>query len=705
MLRKGDILLSEASPDRLLVLWIGSGTIAVLDLASPTSTPELRLLEEAEAACASRKLRLDAEPRDLSDRTALPISDRDRKIRDENMAILEPLLCQEPDIYDPIKRGRLIGALTRTGVASRNHVKQLLDRYLRGGQCSNALLPRYHHCGSKNRRPAAAEGGAKLGRPVGEDGERHANVTLAIQAQFLEATRRERNASGETFTIKGAYNRYKRENCLVFVQHDGEPVAEYKPEFADEYPPSYAQFLRWYNGFHQPEATARAQMGDAIYDKDNRALVGTSTAETWGPGSRYQIDATTANHSLCSRLDRRLLLGRPIIYFVSDVLTRLIAGYSIGFINASWVGAALALANAFSPKEPVLRRLGIDPSKNPWPAKHVPAALTHDGGELRSHRGDLLVGELNIDFENSAVDRADMKGVVERKFGWTDAEYGRYLPGRRASANYKGRGVDERRAEQGNLLNPFEFELEVVLTILRFNNSNVLTKFDPDQEMIAARVPFIPLNLWKWGIVNRGLPRTYAQDKLRFALMPQREASVAREGILHEGEYYSCPALWPLQKLAGIRRPKVVISYDFGLGDTVYWHSPTAPNGYFECPLAPASRSKQGLWSQEIIEHNHLTNTINRTKVHEAELRAAADAHAQEERLRVIAEEPVAGPKHSRSQTKMQVPVNRAAERQTELGEKVAALGTDPSSKPGSNIYPFPKPAGLSIEEIEDADD
>lgn len=41
-----------------------------------------------------------------------------------------------------------------------------------------------------------------------------------------------------------------------------------------------------------------------------RGILGTSTAEVIGPGSRWQIDATIADVYLVSRTDRRRIVGR-----------------------------------------------------------------------------------------------------------------------------------------------------------------------------------------------------------------------------------------------------------------------------------------------------------------------------------------------------------------------------------------------------------
>ncbi len=48
-----------------------------------------------------------------------------------------------------------------------------------------------------------------------------------------------------------------------------------------------------------------------------------------GPGSRYEIDATIADVYLLSA-DRQRVIGRPTLYVVVDVFSRMVAGFYIG---------------------------------------------------------------------------------------------------------------------------------------------------------------------------------------------------------------------------------------------------------------------------------------------------------------------------------------------------------------------------------------
>jgi hypothetical protein len=64
----------------------------------------------------------------------------------------------------------------------------------------------------------------------------------------------------------------------------------------------------------------------------------------------YEIDATIGDVYLVSRFDRNKIIGRPVVYIVIDVFSRMITGVYIGLEGPSWVGAMMALANATAPK-------------------------------------------------------------------------------------------------------------------------------------------------------------------------------------------------------------------------------------------------------------------------------------------------------------------------------------------------------------------
>lgn len=59
--------------------------------------------------------------------------------------------------------------------------------------------------------------------------------------------------------------------------------------------PSIRQFRYWYQKEYNAPEVLKARKGEKRFNKDHRAVLSTSLSEVFGPGSRYQVDATIAD--------------------------------------------------------------------------------------------------------------------------------------------------------------------------------------------------------------------------------------------------------------------------------------------------------------------------------------------------------------------------------------------------------------------------
>ena len=122
------------------------------------------------------------------------------------------------------------------------------------------------------------------------------------------------------------------------------------PDVPDTEIPSIWQFKHFYEREFPKVTQLTARSNPILYNKDIRALHSTVNTQVLGPGSRYEIDATIADIYLVSDSDRACIVGRPTIYFVVDVFSRIVVGFYIGFENASYVTAMQALQVAMTDK-------------------------------------------------------------------------------------------------------------------------------------------------------------------------------------------------------------------------------------------------------------------------------------------------------------------------------------------------------------------
>ena len=100
------------------------------------------------------------------------------------------------------------------------------------------------------------------------------------------------------------------------------------------------------------------------------------------PGMRYEIDSTTADVYVVCEVSRERVLGRPTIYSIVDVASRMIVGLHISMEYASWKAARQALFNACMSKVEYCGRYGISITDQDWPSQGMPAVLMADRGEM-----------------------------------------------------------------------------------------------------------------------------------------------------------------------------------------------------------------------------------------------------------------------------------------------------------------------------------
>ena len=95
--------------------------------------------------------------------------------------------------------------------------------------------------------------------------------------------------------------------------------------------PNVRQLRHYIRTHYHHSHGSRTRKGEHNWLLQGRAILGHGDHGTQGPGDKYQVDATVADVFLVSQYDRRRIVGRPVIYFVIDVWSRLIVGVYVGF--------------------------------------------------------------------------------------------------------------------------------------------------------------------------------------------------------------------------------------------------------------------------------------------------------------------------------------------------------------------------------------
>lgn len=564
------------------VLWIDEGYIIafVFDIYAPTGFPQSKNVNEIREAIAdgrASKLKSDPWARLVREEE---LSDVEKNIRDKAWSMIEQLISSEnePSIYYRNVRGSLVKQVAQQHEAIEKTIYQYLRRFWQRGKCKNALLPDYINSGGKGKQRKAGE--KKRGRPrkYAEEPDIGVgiNITEADKRIFRIAINKFYNNPKQNYLTTAYELMIKEYYFEEIVYEDG--IQKSKLLSPDQIP-TLAQFKYWYEVEQDIRKTLISRKGANRYALQNRAIMGTSKMESFGPGFRFQIDATVADVYLVSMYNRSWIIGRPVIYVVIDVFSRMVVGVYVGLEGPSWAGAMMALANAATDKVQFCQEYGVTITQDDWPCHHIPDAILGDRGELIGTKVETLIPNLNIRVENAASYRADWKGLVERRFRTIHEYVKPFLPGY-VDIDFRQRGGRDYRLD--GTLDLYQFTEVIIYSILYHNHHHYLSNYEREEMMIADDVSPIPIELWKWGIANRsGRLRTFPENIIKLNLMPTGKATITAKGIKFKGMYYTCEKarreLWfekARSNLLSKLDKSLDISYDPRKPNFIYLRSP-----------------------------------------------------------------------------------------------------------------------------------
>lgn len=626
------ILTGKEAPARMKVLWVGENAIAAKDADDPKAYPFLVDLPDVEDMVEAGAWRIVEGEMPVPPADAA-LTDAQLAKRDENWDVIAPLVTEHvPSIFLKRRRVALVSEAAKLHGWSERWVKTLLLRAFHGGMVRGSTDSEYERCGGKGSPRPAAEGDPKRGRKVVYGSKTGKNVTDDMRRMFLIAADEwERNAK---LDLPAAYRLCMRMFFAEEVEQLDPTWPTYIPtaEYEKAGLPRFEQFAYHVRRDRDRMESERRRLGARKWDMKNRSLLSDSTLEAWGPGARYQIDATIIDVYIRSRRNRRKLLGRATLYVVIDVFSRMIVGFSLSLDPPSWQAAMTALANAVTDKVAFCARFGITITHDQWSSNHLCGILEGDRGEIEGAGVLGSIERFGITVENAAAYRADWKGIVESRFRILQADWKPYVDGY-IDVDFRERGGRDYRLDA--VLDMDDLTRIVIRQILYFNNFHELKGYHRHPALTEDRVPSVPRDLWNWGVANLGgLPRVPREELFLFALLPTAEASITAQGIYYHGNHYTCPYAvrhrW-FEKARKDGRGKCTISYDKRDADRIFVHIDGEPDGFQTALLTPSSRRRLGWdgWEVEddIREIKHVSADRRDTQTMErAGMEAANEA-------------------------------------------------------------------------------
>ena len=438
-------------------------------------------------------------------------------------------------------------------------VKRLFTRFWQRGLNKNALLPDYNKSGGKGKERDLS-GANKVGRPrkyaLNNDLNEGINITNDVKKQFAHVIKQYYRKK-EQITLTETYEFLLRDFYSNKYVEDGE--VKYSIWDISRIP-SYNQFYYWFKKYEDPQLDISMRKSKKEFELKHRPILSNSTQETDGPGTRFQVDATIADIYLVSSFNRSLIIGRPVVYGIIDVYSRLFTGVYVGLEGPSWIGAMMALDNMITDKVAFCAEHDIYINDSQWPAKHLPEIIIADRGEFEGYSVTSLINNFNIKIENTSAYRGDLKGVIERQFGTINGKIKRKAPGA-IQKEYRERGDRDYRLDA--TLNLKEFT-KIVIHLMLQHNQKIIDKYPLEKAMIEDGLVATPLNLWSWGIANKKGRLQVTNDKniYRLNILPRGKARITRAGIKFKGLSYGSDKAINEQWYVKLRSTSIEVAYD-----------------------------------------------------------------------------------------------------------------------------------------------
>jgi hypothetical protein len=526
-------------------------------------------------------------------------------------ACVKSLMEHEPEIYFPLKRGAIIRKICEQHAVSIPTVYTALWRFLLAGKTYAALVPNFRNCGAPGSE-REKDYANKLGRP--RDPARGSTGRNLTQEDRALISRIIAKGTDKEIPRPNLQNLY----AWLLLRHYPEALQRYNDgnrtrmrPIDQDLVPSYEQFEYAVRKRENKALRYIDRYGRKAYERLQRALLSNNLEHVKGPGARYEIDATILDVYLVSQMDRNWVVGRPTLYIVIDVFSRMIAGYYLALEPPSWRCAAMALINAVTNKVEFAARYDMHLDPEDWPVADFPGQLLTDNGELKSLLADALPEHGLCTLENAPAGRPDLKGLVESEFGIINAELGEFVPGHiDKQAPFEKRG---RKYPLDAILTLYELNQFIIQRIL-IRNATPRSRYPAIPELVANNVAPSPWSLWNWGQETLRIEsRRLDPDYVALHLLPCEEGVIERRGIRIFTDLYYDPGLlrreWWFQGIQNARG-KVDVVYHPGDMTRVRVKHPHDRTRWFDCELTAASAHYRGssLVECTALRYHHRVN-------------------------------------------------------------------------------------------------
>lgn len=421
---------------------------------------------------------------------------------------LEPFTCKQPRWSE----------FCRLNGYERKNAMTILLRWLQLGRSDYALCDARLTAGKKKKKYAYSERAGMKYSDGTNDGVIMTDEVKRVFAKYLPMVK----------------SRRYRKVSLVGIYHIMIASTDWKNAQTPNDRPSLRQWYYYVSTHLSAEERIRGTNGDLDFDNNFRPAPGDSVHDAIGVMDLCEIDETEIDAYVVDvdENGKRRVVGRPIVYTMLDVYSRMIVAFSCAFDNNSVEGAIALLANLATHKfqfvgEVTGGRLELD--SEAWPDAGKPHRLRSDhGAEYVSHGFEEILDRLGINLELVPVASGRSKGAEERAFrSLMDTQLALLEHNGRVTHQY-----DSDHIQRACLT--LEDYKKLVLNSVIAHNVRHNTKYPASPDQQSSLPDFSPAALWKYSVERYGVPEPISnQSDFIYSLLFDitSYATISRRGI------------------------------------------------------------------------------------------------------------------------------------------------------------------------------
>ena len=419
----------------------------------------------------------------------------------------------------------MLTEISKQYVISKSSLSRLILRYLQSGCCNTSLIDKRCYGFSKEPKQYEYIPGRRPGRRSSSDITSEVILNSYVRGLF-DAVINHRLAT--------KHGSFRRSFDIIIQEAYGVKLDENGSVSFEEARrvPTIEQFYQYKKKYVTKKSLYCATHSETEHRNNHRPLLGDTTIDALGIGDSTQVDIVDADLFLRGRIENGVI-GRPHIYLLRDVATRVILAYAICLKNNSIYGLISLLVNLAADKVALAAKYGVEMEKWQWPSNILPGSIYCDNGsDFKSQKIEEIYLRLGIERNLEPPSVGSMKGLVEGGFASFNDFY---------KQSFEDVGVILKRydsAHKDNAKLILDCVHEMVIRYIKYHNCHSISIYPLTKDMVDNNIMPRPVELWNYFSEHYPYRKIMNNTEFLFDCMFEGTASVTRRGIMFKGLSY-----------------------------------------------------------------------------------------------------------------------------------------------------------------------